>query len=220
MGFPLSPILANIIMSDLEDRAISSLPVPLPFYVRYVDDIVLAAPKQYIPQIFQVFNSLHNRLRFTIKYSNNNSINFLDTTIIINNNHIEYNWYKKPTFSERFLSFFSHHPLSHKKGVIIGLTDRLFKLSHPRFHNDNLSFIISTLLNNGYPINFIFHTISHRLKFLISNSKNNTIAPTQSPPPQFLSFSSSFPKDFVSNIKNYLNTHTRTHTRETGLYSK
>lgn len=146
MGSPLSPILTNIIMSDLEDRAISSLPISLSFYVRYVDDIVLAALKQYIQHIFQVFNSLHNRLRFTIEHSNNNSINFLDTTIIINNNYnIEFNWYSKPTFSGRFLLFFSHHPLSHKKGVIIGLTDRIFKLPHPRFHNDNLSFI--TYLN-------------------------------------------------------------------------
>jgi len=141
MGSPLSPILANIIMSDLEDRAISSLPVSLPFYVRYVDDIVLAAPRQHIPLILNVFNSFYNRLRFTIEYSNNNSINFLDTTIIINNNYIEFNWYRKPTFSGRFLSFFSNRPLSHKKGVIIGFTDRVFKLSHPRFHNENFSFI-------------------------------------------------------------------------------
>lgn len=159
-------------MSDLENRAISFLPVPLPFYVRYVDNIIFAAPQHYIQHIFHVFNSLHNRLRFTIEYSKNNSINFLDTTIIINNNYIEFNWYRKSTFSGRFLSFFSHHPLSHKKGVIIGLTDRIFKLSHPRFHNNNFSFIISTLLSNGYPINFIFHTISQRLKFLISNGTN------------------------------------------------
>ncbi|EFN67521.1 hypothetical protein EAG_11521, partial [Camponotus floridanus] len=33
MGSPLSPILANIIMADLEERAISSLPVSLPFYI-------------------------------------------------------------------------------------------------------------------------------------------------------------------------------------------
>lgn len=91
MGSPLSPILANIVMSDLKDRAISSFPFSFPFYVRYVDDIVLATPKQFIPLISEVFNSFHNRLRFTIEFSKNNSINFLDTTIIINNNFIEFN---------------------------------------------------------------------------------------------------------------------------------
>jgi len=205
MGSPLSPILANIIMCDLEDRAISSLPVSLPFYVRYVDDIVLAAPTEHMPLILNVFNSFHNRLRFTIEYSNNKSINFLDTTIIINNNYIEFNWYRKPTFSGRFLSFFSHHPLSHKKGVIVGLTDRVFKLSHPRFHNENLSFIVSTLLNNGYPIKFIFHNISQRIKFLISNS-NACVSPPPSPSPTSfftIPFCTNLPKDFVSNIKQY-----------------
>ncbi|EFN66944.1 hypothetical protein EAG_00006, partial [Camponotus floridanus] len=57
--------------------AISSLPVSLPFYIRYVDDIVLAVPRQFIHHIFQMFNSLHNRLSFTIEYFNNCSINFL-----------------------------------------------------------------------------------------------------------------------------------------------
>ncbi|EFN66198.1 hypothetical protein EAG_02664, partial [Camponotus floridanus] len=98
---------------------------------------------------------------------------FLDTTININKNHIEFNWYRKPTFSGRFLSFFSHHPLSHKRGVVIGLTDRIFRLSHPRFHNNNFSFIISILLNNGYPIHFIFQTITQRLKFLIFTKNNH-----------------------------------------------
>lgn len=123
MGFPLPPILADVIMCDLEDRAISSLLFFLPFYIRYVDDIVLAGPRLQISHILQTFNSFHKRLRFTVDLSKNNSINFLDTTIIINNSYIEFNWYKKPTFSGRFLSFFSHHFIIHKKGLVIGLTE-------------------------------------------------------------------------------------------------
>lgn len=128
MGSPLSPILADILMCDLKDRAISILSFIFPFYFRYVDNIVSAAPKLHVPYILQTFNSFHKKLCFTVEFSNNNSINFLDTTIIVNNSYIEFNWYKKPTFSDRFLSFSSHHPLTHKKGVIIGLTDRIFKL--------------------------------------------------------------------------------------------
>jgi len=130
--------------------------------------------------------------------------------VIINNNYIEFNWYRKPTFSGRFLSFFSHHPMSHKKGVVVGLTDRVFNLSHPRFHNENLSFIVSTLLKNGYPIKFIFHTMSQRLKFLISNFNNNLVPPPSQPSPSPTSFftipfCTGFPNEFVSNIKNYIN---------------
>jgi len=33
-----------------------------------------------------------------------------------------FNWYRKPTFSGRFLNYHSHHPFLHKKGTIINFT--------------------------------------------------------------------------------------------------
>jgi len=38
MGFPLSPILADIVMQDLEVKAIKNLDFEIPVYYRYVDD--------------------------------------------------------------------------------------------------------------------------------------------------------------------------------------
>lgn len=71
MGSPLSLILANLVLQELEDRAIASLLVP-PFYYRYVDDIIMAAPSLHIRHILKVFNSFHKRLQFTIEFSTNN----------------------------------------------------------------------------------------------------------------------------------------------------
>ncbi|EFN62673.1 hypothetical protein EAG_00345, partial [Camponotus floridanus] len=162
MGSPLSPICADIALQDLEEKAIARLSFHLPFYFRYVDDIVLLAPLNFSKLLLSTFNSLHNRLQFTIEIANNNRLNFLDVSIVVNQNQLEFDWYHKPTFSGRFLNFFSQHPLIHKKGVIIGLTDRVFKLSHPRFHEKNLSVIMDILLKNGYPIKLIFNTIKNR----------------------------------------------------------
>jgi len=39
-------------------------------------------------------------------------LNFLDMTIISNKGKLEFDWYKKPTFSERTLNFLSHHSTS------------------------------------------------------------------------------------------------------------
>jgi len=44
MGSPLSPVIADLVLQDLELVAINNLPFHLPFYYRYVDDIILAAP--------------------------------------------------------------------------------------------------------------------------------------------------------------------------------
>jgi len=41
-----------------------------------------------------------------------NKLNFLDMMIINNKDKLEFNWYKKPTFSGSTLNFLSHHPTS------------------------------------------------------------------------------------------------------------
>jgi len=48
------------------------------------------------------------------------------------------------------------------------MMDRAFLLSHPRFYQRNLKFIIETFLSNEYPLKFIFDTIHRRLKTLFS----------------------------------------------------
>ncbi|KYQ58872.1 hypothetical protein ALC60_02120, partial [Trachymyrmex zeteki] len=91
-------------------------------------------------------------------------LNFLNVTIINNNETLEFNVYHKPTFSGRYLNFMSLHPLSQKRDVLVGAVDRAFLLSHPKYHKENLNFIIRTFLANDYPIKFIFNTFNSRLK--------------------------------------------------------
>lgn len=80
-------------------------------------------------------------------------------------------------------------PLTHKKGVVIGLTDKVFKLSYPRFHEKNFKLIFDILLNNGYPPNFIFTAVTNRIKSLIHNNfafPSTPISfPSPSPAPSF-----------------------------------
>ncbi|KYN29986.1 hypothetical protein ALC57_00554 [Trachymyrmex cornetzi] len=73
------------------------------------------------------------------------------------------------------------HLVSQKKGVVIEMIDRAFLLSHPKFHNKNIVFIIETLLNNDYPLDFIFDNVNARLKSLCykqtlkQNSDKNSV---------------------------------------------
>jgi len=64
MGSPLSPIIADLVLRDIESRAINILNIRLPIYVRYVDDILLAAPSDSVDVILNTFNSFHPRLQF------------------------------------------------------------------------------------------------------------------------------------------------------------
>ncbi|KAL6416755.1 hypothetical protein ACFW04_014834 [Cataglyphis niger] len=123
----LSPIITNIVLQDLEYRALNALMYTPPFYIRYVDDIALAAPSTSLDQTLNIFNSFHDRL------------NFLNVTIISVDNFLFFDWYHKSIFLGKYLHFLSNRYV--KKEVLLGLVDRVI-LSHPRFHQKNFEFIL------------------------------------------------------------------------------
>jgi len=177
MGSPLSPIIADIVLQDLEDKALANLKFTPSFYVRYVDDVALCVPSASVSETLNIFNSSHPRIQFTLEVGENDKLNFLDITLILDGSCLMFDWYHKPTFSGKYLNFLSQHPLCQKKGTIIGLTDRVFSLSHPYFHQKNFNYIVQILLDNNYPVNLLFQTIRERLKYLIdqSNKTEKTI---------------------------------------------
>lgn len=114
MSSSLSPIVVDIVLQDLENKALASLKFIPPFYLRYVDDLILAIPPFLLNHTLDTFNSFYSRLQFTMEIGGDR-INFLDITLISNNNYIIFDWYHKDTFSGRYLHFLSQHPLCQKK---------------------------------------------------------------------------------------------------------
>ncbi|KYN40057.1 hypothetical protein ALC56_05544 [Trachymyrmex septentrionalis] len=140
-----------------------SLNFDILFYYRYIDDICTAVPPSQIDGLLEQFNSFHPCLQFTVERGGD-TINFLNITVSINKNRCNFDWYRKPTFSGRFLNFHSNHPLTQKIGTIFSLIDRAFLLSDGMFHTKNLTFIINILLQKDYPLDFIFDSINQRIK--------------------------------------------------------
>lgn len=131
-------------MDDLETQCLSLLNFEVPVFYRYVDDIFMIVPKTEIHTVLGVFNGYHPHLKFTHEIEKQSSIPFLDIIIIRENNVLTTNWYRKPTFSGRYMNFFSNHPLNYKK--ITNLVDRAILLS------DNSTRIISILLKKFFEI--------------------------------------------------------------------
>ena len=78
MGSPISPILVDIVMQDLEHKVIHSLDFHLHTNYRYVDGTFLIIPHNKIDYVLQKFNSYHPCLKFTHEIESNNSISFLN----------------------------------------------------------------------------------------------------------------------------------------------
>ena len=151
MGSPISPFFADIVMDDLVNYFLSvlnkdfnSIPV---FYYRYVDDIILCV----------------RNLQFTFELEQDKRINFLDMTLIRNNNMIITNWFRKQTSSNRVINYSSNHLTQQKKNIVFNLVDRAILLSHHEFHHENLCKVIQILKHNNYPSNFIDQNIKIRL---------------------------------------------------------
>ena len=67
-------------------------------------------------------------ISFTIEQECNGKISFLDTLVSRNNGAISVDVYRKPTHTDRFLDFNSHHDKKHKESTAATLLHRALNL--------------------------------------------------------------------------------------------
>ena len=65
MGSPVSVVVANLGMEDVEQRALSTFPTPPKFWKRYVDDVICGDHKNDACSRLQDMNSIELSLQFT-----------------------------------------------------------------------------------------------------------------------------------------------------------
>ena len=96
-------------------------------------------------------------ISFTIEQENNGQIPFLDTLISRNNDTISINIYRKPTHTDRYLDFNSHHDKKHKVSTAATLLHRALNLPNAtEGRNRETKKVYSALQSNGYPSKFIY----------------------------------------------------------------
>lgn len=76
MGSPLAPVCADLVMNKLVSTCLEKLNFHIPFFYKFVDDIITCIPKNKINDIVDCFNSYHSRPKFTYEIENNNCIPF------------------------------------------------------------------------------------------------------------------------------------------------
>ena len=136
MGSPVSAVTANLVMEDLEKRALStSLSQPC-FRKRYVDDLCAAVKSNLVLTLQNHLNNIEPSIQFTVERETERKISFLDVTVCRQDDgQLSTKVYRKPTHTERYLSFDSHHPIAHKRAVIKSLTDRQKRFRLPLTNN-------------------------------------------------------------------------------------
>ena len=120
MGSPVSPIVVNLCMEDFEQKALKEYTGVTPrLWLRYVDDTFVVLNKNEQDRFFQHINDLDTNIKFTQEECNDNKLAFLDCLIKVDSDgKLNSTVYRKPTHTDQYLQFGSHHPLVHKLGVI------------------------------------------------------------------------------------------------------
>lgn len=174
MGAPLSPVVANIVLEELEEQCLKKCTFEIPFYKRYMDDIVTAIPSNELNNVLNVFNSYHPKIQFTCEEeTKNNELNFLDMTIKHENGHVSTTWFTKKTWTGRYTNYKSEIPQAWKNNVAVALTDRAIKLTTPENRKDQLTKVKKTLKENNFPAEQINKIIRERVHVLYNGRNEN-----------------------------------------------
>ena len=121
MGSPISVVVTNLMMEDIEQRTLSNFQ-PLHFWKRYMDDTCIVLLVNKVTEFH--LNSIETSIQFTVELGKE-KVPFLDVLLIQNTDGpINTSVYRKSTHNEKYLSFFSHHPTTQKASVVCTLFHR------------------------------------------------------------------------------------------------
>ena len=155
MGSPLSPIIANLYMEAFEKEAISTAPDPPTFWRRFVDDTFVIIQKEKEDSFFNHINNIDNKIQFTKEASTSDgSMPFLDTLVTINGDgSLNTKVYRKPTHTDLYLQWDSHHTIAAKYSVINTLHHRAKAVSsNNQLLKEEEDHLQEVLTRNKYPL--------------------------------------------------------------------
>ena len=127
MGSPLSGRLAEIYMNYYENKFLLSdynrFHDKIVSYTRYVDDtfIVFNGTHTQVDMFFKFINDINRNIKFTMEMETNNSLNFLDVSVLKRNNHLGFKIYRKPTTTDIVINAKSNHLYTQKMAAFNAL---------------------------------------------------------------------------------------------------
>ncbi|KAL9962577.1 hypothetical protein ACROYT_G031688 [Oculina patagonica] len=157
MGSPVSAVVANLYMESFEEQAITSSSYKPKIWKRYVDDTFTILDRGRVDSFLQHLNNQQPSIRFTMETENDCKIAFLDTTVSREpDGRLTNSVYRKPTHTDQYLAYDSHHPQSVKRGIVKCLYDRAKRLvTKPSVISKEKKHLSSVLVSNGYPFSFL-----------------------------------------------------------------
>ncbi|XP_062703509.1 uncharacterized protein LOC134290468 [Aedes albopictus] len=156
MGSKLSPLLADVFMSDFETEAQKHKLFPR-VWKRYVDDVFAPIKERYLDQTLAMLNSQHSTINFTVEKEVDGKLPFLDLLISRNDDDmLKFGIYRKPTSTDRYITADSNHYGTQKKAAFHSMAHRLHNVPMDNIEfNEEKSRIFKAAEINGYDKGFV-----------------------------------------------------------------
>ena len=157
MGSPVSAVVANLYMEFFEELALGSAPVKPRLWKRYVDDTCCIVKRGMAEELLDHLNSVRPSIQFTLELEREGSLPFLDTLLRRREDGtLDISVYRKPTHTDRYLHFRSHHPTHVRRGLVRCLFNRARSITtSPDSLQKEEGHLASVLKCNGFPSAFI-----------------------------------------------------------------
>ena len=127
MGNPLSPLIAEVFMSNFEVKLKTRNMLPRVWH-RYVDDIFAVIKRTDLNTTLNMLNEQYPEINFTCEVENEQKLTFLDLTLQRIQNKIEIAVHHKSTSTLRYIPSDSYAPIQHKLAAFHSLAHRLVSL--------------------------------------------------------------------------------------------
>lgn len=180
MGAPCSPMLADIFMDKYDDIIVNKLEkwkTKIFKYYRYVDDCLLIwiGTNRELQLFLNEINQLKPKLNFKLEMGGK-TLNFLDLKIQKCGTRLEFEIYRKPSYTDAIIPANSYHSQQHKMSGFHALIHRLVMTPLTKIgYRKELDTIIQIAKNNGYEVKPILkilrlHKERRENKFLYSTT--------------------------------------------------
>ena len=107
-------------------------------WLQYIDNVffIWTESEEKLEEFLENLKNLHTSLKFTSEKSKK-SVNFLDVTVSLIDQHLKIDLYCNPTNCHQFLDFNSAHPIHIKKSIVYsqGLRIKRLRSSNVAFEN-------------------------------------------------------------------------------------
>ena len=103
MGSPVSVVVAEIVMQNIEERALTTCRQTIPLWLRYVDDTFTAVHKDEIDEFHDHLNEQNADIQFTREVEEDGKLPFLDCLVSRDENTTNNSLQKTDALTDRLL---------------------------------------------------------------------------------------------------------------------